>query len=110
MPATTSAPTVRPRRWATRSLSIWPVTRPSKSSTSTRRRPPIEVPVAPYQREGHGGADTRMVDEIFSSPVAAPSALDGARSLLTGLAANESLVTQRSVRVHDLLDLTEWES
>lgn len=73
-------------------------------------QPPLDVPVAPYRREGHGGADTRMVDEIFGSAGSAPSALDGARSLLTGLAANESLATQRSVRAHDLLDLTEWES
>jgi hypothetical protein len=49
-----------------------------------------------------------MVSAIFSAEGAA-TALDGARSLLTGLAANESIATQRSVRAHDLLNLTEWE-
>ncbi len=68
----------------------------------------IEVPVVTYEREGHGGADTRMVDAIFAGEGAA-TALDGARSLLTGLAANESIATQRSVYAHDLLNLTEWE-
>ncbi|HCT79787.1 MAG TPA: dehydrogenase [Micromonosporaceae bacterium] len=71
--------------------------------------PPIEVPVVPYEREGHGGADSRMVHAICAGQGAA-TALDGARSLLTGLAANESIATKESVRAHDLLDLTEWES
>jgi predicted dehydrogenase len=87
---------------------------PERGGVSLRLRhfwqAPVDVPVAAFEREGHGGADVRMVDQIFEMPDNAPSALDGARSLLTGLAANESLATQRSVRAHDLLDLTEWES
>ncbi len=86
---------------------------PEGGSVSLRLRhfwkPPTEIEVAPYEREGHGGADSRMVSAIFSGQGAA-TALDGARSLLTGLAANESIATQRSVRAHDLLNLTEWES
>ncbi|GIH10551.1 dehydrogenase [Rhizocola hellebori] len=86
---------------------------PEGGSVSLRLRHfwqrPEEVPVAAYEREGHGGADLRMVSAIFSGEGAA-TALDGARSLLTGLAANESIATQRSVRAHDLLNLTEWES
>jgi predicted dehydrogenase len=85
---------------------------PEGGSVSLRLRHfwqrPVDVPVAPYEREGHGGADSRMVSAIFSAEGAA-TALDGARSLLTGLAANESIATQRSVRAHDLLNLTEWE-
>lgn len=69
--------------------------------------PPVDIEVPAYERSGHGGADTRMIDALFER---GPSALDGARSLLTGLAANESLATERSVRAHDLLDLSEWES
>ena len=40
---------------------------------------------------------------------AAATALDGARSLLTGLAANASIASGRSVDVAALLDLSEWE-
>ncbi len=69
-------------------------------------QPPQDVPVAPFEREGHGGADARMIDALLTD---GPSALDGARSLLTGLAANESMATERSVRARDLLDLSEWE-
>lgn len=71
---------------------------------------PQEIPVAPYEKTGHGGADSRMVADIFEAGASlAPTALDGARSLLTGLAANESIRTEGSVRASDLLDLTEWE-
>jgi predicted dehydrogenase len=72
-------------------------------------RPPREIPLARIERGGHGGADGRMIAALVSDPAGMPSALDGARSILTGLAANESMATGRSVRAHDLLDLTEWE-
>nr|WP_026208307.1 Gfo/Idh/MocA family oxidoreductase [Catelliglobosispora koreensis] len=72
-------------------------------------QPPQDLPVATYEKTGHGGADSRMVAAIFSA-ASAPTATDGAWALLTGLAANESMRTQRSVRASDLLDLTEWES
>jgi predicted dehydrogenase len=72
-------------------------------------QPPEEIPVVAYDKTGHGGADRRMADAIFSG-ADAPTALDGARSLLTGLAANESISRQASVPVQSLLDLSEWES
>jgi predicted dehydrogenase len=76
-------------------------------------RKPIDVPIAPYDRHGHGGADTRMTGVLFGGhpdPLArSATVLDGARSLLTGLAANESIATGRSVPVRELLDLAEWE-
>ncbi|GIJ46541.1 dehydrogenase [Virgisporangium aliadipatigenens] len=75
--------------------------------------PPRAVPVDGYVRHGHGGADARMLTDLLS-PRGGPDALgraatakDGARALLVGLAANESLSTGRPVRVADLLDLTE---
>jgi predicted dehydrogenase len=71
--------------------------------------PPSDVPLPP--REGdHGGGDLRMLEELFGSSGADPlgrraTHRDGALSLLTGLAANESFRTGMPVRVDDLLDL-----
>ncbi|MBV1853178.1 Gfo/Idh/MocA family protein [Catellatospora tritici] len=74
---------------------------------------PVEVPVPAYDRAGHGGADARMTAVLFGGaqdPLArSATQLDGARSLLTGLSANESIATGRRVDVADLLDLDEWE-
>ncbi|GLX99998.1 MULTISPECIES: Gfo/Idh/MocA family oxidoreductase [Actinoplanes] len=75
--------------------------------------PPREIEVGGHVREGHGGADVRLLADLLRpDPPADPlgrsaGALDGARSLLTGLAANESLATGRAVRVADVLNLKE---
>jgi predicted dehydrogenase len=81
-------------------------------SVSLRLRPlfgpPVEVPVEGARREGHGGADVRMLAALLDP--AAPAdplgrsadALDGARALLVGLAANESIATGRPVRTAEL--------
>ncbi|MEU8078513.1 Gfo/Idh/MocA family oxidoreductase [Catellatospora citrea] len=75
--------------------------------------PPVEVPVAAYDRQGHGGADVRMTGVLFGGDAdplhRSATALDGARSLLTGLAANASIASGRSVDVAQLLDISEWE-
>ncbi|MGH3391620.1 MAG: Gfo/Idh/MocA family oxidoreductase [Actinomadura sp.] len=77
-------------------------------------RPPYEVDVPGHVREGHGGADARMLAALFAAdgeradPLGrGASERDGALSLLTGLAANESLATGSPVDVRDLLDLTD---
>ncbi|GIH17517.1 Gfo/Idh/MocA family protein [Rugosimonospora africana] len=73
--------------------------------------PPYDVDVPGYTREGHGGADARMTDTIFGGSTEpdplgrGATARDGALSLLTGLAANESFDTGRPVRVADVLDI-----
>ena len=71
--------------------------------------PPREVELPPRQRAGHGGADARMLADLFRSDLP-PDPLgrtatdrDGARALLVGLAANESIATGHAVRVADLL-------
>jgi predicted dehydrogenase len=77
-------------------------------------RPPRDIEVPGYTREGHGGADARMTADLFGAGRSdGPDPLgrgaterDGALSLLTGLAANESLATGAPVLVADLLDLT----
>ncbi|MEU7867660.1 Gfo/Idh/MocA family oxidoreductase [Dactylosporangium sp. NPDC049140] len=70
--------------------------------------PPVEVPVEGYARAGHGGADVRMLAQLLDP--AAPAdplgrsadAAAGARALLIGLAANESITTGRPVRPAEL--------
>lgn len=59
---------------------------------------------------GHGGGDLLMLDELFGSKKRKPDPLkraaghlDGARSILTGIAANESFATGQAVKVETLL-------
>ena len=60
---------------------------------------------------GHGGGDTVMLEQIFSpDPPADPfhrgaSHVDGAASILLGIAANESIATGRLIRTSDLVTL-----
>ena len=71
--------------------------------------PPRDVPIDGHRRDGHGGADARMLTQLLR-PDPPPDDLDrrcterdGARALLVGLAANESIATGHPVRVADLL-------
>ncbi len=67
-----------------------------------------EIPTA---KGGHGGADPLMLEQLFSpAPPQDPlergaSHLDGAASILTGIAANHSIATGQFVNVDDLLKL-----
>ncbi len=66
-----------------------------------------EMPI-PAAEGGHGGGDQLMLDDLFLAPKADPLAraaghLDGAWSILTGIAANRSFATGAAVRVADLL-------
>ncbi|MBB6734461.1 Gfo/Idh/MocA family oxidoreductase [Cohnella zeiphila] len=69
---------------------------------------------APYEVKaeegvgGHGGGDTVMLNDIFGTPVEDPfhraaNHIDGARSILTGIAANRSIRTGQPVQVQDLV-------
>ncbi|MEU4048891.1 Gfo/Idh/MocA family oxidoreductase [Streptomyces olivaceus] len=67
----------------------------------------LDVPVG---EGGHGGGDARMLADLFGTPAADPlqraaDATDGARSLVTGLAANASFESGGPVRTRDLLDV-----
>jgi len=70
------------------------------------------------EREGHGGGDRRLHDKIFKDPdkiFKDPAAADpyghsaglrdGIMSMLVGVAARESIETQRPVRIGDLTDI-----
>jgi len=76
---------------------------------------PVELP--PLVREGHGGADARMLADIFGAAARLSNAdrsadplgrgateRDGALALLTGLAANASAASGAPVEVGDLID------
>lgn len=71
---------------------------------------PYEVEI-PEGKGGHGGGDAVMLEQIFSdNPPADPFAraashIDGAASILLGIAANESIATDKPVLVSDLLKL-----
>lgn len=68
----------------------------------------VEIPNA---EGGHGGADPLMLEQIFhpNAPTdpfnRAASHIDGAASILLGIAANRSLETAHLIQVDDLLEL-----
>lgn len=69
---------------------------------------------APYEVEveegvgGHGGGDPVLLNDLFGKPVEDPfnraaNHVDGARSILTGIAANHSIQTGQAVKINDLV-------
>ena len=73
---------------------------------------PYDMEVAVGQG-GHGGADPVMLEQIFSpNPPPDPynrraSHLDGAASVLVGIAANQAMKTGQMVRIDELFPLSE---
>jgi len=59
---------------------------------------------------GHGGGDPVLLNDIFGVPEHDPynraaSHIDGAMSILTGVAANKSIASGRSINVQDLIEI-----
>jgi hypothetical protein len=86
----------------------------AEGAAKTRRITVFPMWGEPYDVEipegvgGHGGGDTVMLDDIFGPPRQdrfhrAASHVDGAMSILTGIAANISMRTGRPVEVEDLV-------
>jgi predicted dehydrogenase len=73
---------------------------------------PYEVAI-PVSAGDHGGADPVMLEQLFSATPPpdpynrAASHLDGAASILMGIAGNESMRTNQMIRVDDLFPLPE---
>jgi len=70
---------------------------------------PYDVP-PPSAIGEHGGGDALLLEDMFGAPKADPlqraaDHIDGARSILTGIAANASLATGRPIDVDDLVTL-----
>jgi len=71
---------------------------------------PVELDLPDAGGAGHGGGDERMLADIFGGGSPDPlgraaTHRDGALSLLTGLAANQSFATGLPVRADDILQL-----
>jgi hypothetical protein len=71
---------------------------------------PMVIDVDEGDLSGHGGGDARLLRDVFlgagDDPLGhAAGYVDGARSILTGIAANASLRTGQPVRVRDLVRL-----
>ena len=72
---------------------------------------PIEVKVE-ASKGGHGGGDVRLLNDVFGDRTDDPLSraadhIDGARSILTGIAANRSFATGLPVNVDDLVPLPD---
>jgi predicted dehydrogenase len=70
-------------------------------------KPPYEVEID-EGHGGHGGGDPVLLNDIFGTKVPdrfnrAANHIDGARSILTGIAANRSIRTGQSIKVDDLV-------
>lgn len=70
---------------------------------------PIEIEI-PHAAGGHGGGDPQLLNDLFGEPTEdlfkrAASHVDGALSILTGVAANKSIATGQVVNVGDLLNI-----
>jgi predicted dehydrogenase len=86
----------------------------AEGATKTRQITVFPMWGEPYDVEipkgvgGHGGGDVVMLKDIFCPPLEdrfnrAASHIDGAMSILTGIAANISIRTERPVNVDDLV-------
>ncbi|KAK4112412.1 oxidoreductase family protein [Canariomyces notabilis] len=69
--------------------------------------PPREIPID-ESKGAHGGGDNVLLQDLFGEPVTdeymrAASHVDGAASILTGIAANKSIATGQVVFVDDVL-------
>lgn len=72
---------------------------------------PREIEIGESQG-AHGGGDSVLLQDLFGEPVSdefrrAASHVDGAASVLTGIAANRSIATGQVVNVDDILVLPE---
>jgi predicted dehydrogenase len=70
---------------------------------------PYEVPIK-MQAGGHGGGDPALLEDIFGEPKEDPlnraaGHIDGALSILTGIAANKSIASGRPIQIKDLVDI-----
>ncbi|KAH6657725.1 NAD-binding Rossmann fold oxidoreductase family protein [Truncatella angustata] len=85
----------------------------SIEKTSLVLRPLLEKPQDIEIPEGigaHGGGDTVLLNDLFGEPVSdeymrAASHVDGALSILTGIAGNKSMATGQVVNVDDILSI-----
>jgi predicted dehydrogenase len=74
--------------------------------------PPREIEIEEASQGAHGGGDNVLLQDLFGEPVSdeymrAASHVDGAASILTGIAANRSIATGQVVFVDDILKVPD---
>jgi predicted dehydrogenase len=62
---------------------------------------------------GHGGGDDKLLKDLFEGVSHDPleraaSHIDGAKSILIGIAANQAFETEQPVKIKDLVNFEEW--
>jgi len=102
----------------------WLVTSPAGETETIERPAGTRIEVFPHHAAsytvdyetvtgGHGGADTRIMADLFGPPRDGDPLghkadhFDGARSILIGIAANRSMETGRAVAIDELVKLPE---
>jgi hypothetical protein len=88
----------------------WEVREPASILLRPHWGPVVSIEMPETNQGGHGGGDQRLLRDVFEGAEADPLGraaghVDGALSILTGIAANQSMATGQPVRVRDLLDL-----
>lgn len=72
----------------------------------------FEKVTVPTEKGGHGGGDQRLHDKIFKTPntedpfARSAGLRDGVMSVLIGIAARNSIESQKPIQIKDLTDLT----
>ena len=70
---------------------------------------PYEIDI-PKVKGGHGGGDPVFLEDLFGEPPYDPlyraaSHIDGAMSILVGIAGNKSMASGMPVKIKDLVDM-----
>jgi predicted dehydrogenase len=73
---------------------------------------PVNIPIE-EAHGGHGGGDAQLLKDLFEGvsddPLGrAAGHMDGAKSILIGVAANQAFDTNQPVRIKDLINFQEW--
>lgn len=81
----------------------------SKITVYPMFKKPYEVEI-PKAEGGHGGGDPALLNDVFGVPQYDPynraaSHIDGAMSIMTGIAANQSIKTGQMVTIKDLITI-----
>jgi predicted dehydrogenase len=85
---------------------------PPKLTLQQQWQRAADVPIEEAHGD-HGGGDEKLLEDLFEGanhdPLGrAASHLDGAKSILIGVAANRTFETGQPVKVNDLVNLKEW--
>jgi predicted dehydrogenase len=85
---------------------------PAKLTLHQQWQKPVDILIK-EMHGGHGGGDDKLLKDLFegvnADPLArAASHLDGAKSILVGIAANKAFDAEQPIKVKDLVNLNEW--